>query len=170
MTEYITSEDHVPEDTSGEVSIQVTDQETKEIFETRARIAPTKAELANPEPLTILRGPHENVEDQWYIEFLDDVRGGQSERVDVDARLLRECIEESHEGSNVLTARSTELKAMLGYLVESGEFDSISTAMRTLLREHLSESYPELVDEYVDLRAELERDEVALRLRGRDDE
>jgi hypothetical protein len=169
MTEYITTEDHVPEDTSGEVSIQVTDQETKEIFETRARIAPTKAELHDPDPLTILRGPHENVEDQWYIEFLDDVRGGGA-TVDVDTRLLRECMQRSHEESNVLTARSDDLKAMLGYLVENGEFDSISTAMRTLLGDHLSAEYPELVDEYVELRAELERDEVALRLRGRDEE
>lgn len=169
MTEYITSEDHVPEDTSGEVSIQVMDQDTKEIFETRARIAPTKATLTSPEPLTILRGPHENVEDQWYIEFLDaDVRGGGG--VDVDSDLLRECVRRGNEESNVLTARSDDVKAMLQYLVETGEYDSISTAVRTLLRDHLTAEYPELVDEYVDLRAELERDEVALRLRGRDEE
>jgi hypothetical protein len=32
------------------------------------------------------------------------------------------------------------------------------------------ETYPELVDEYVSLRAERERDEVEFRLRGRDNE
>lgn len=168
MTEYITSEDHVPEDTSGEVTIQVTDQETKEIFTTRARIAPTAAELSNPQPLTILRGPHENVEDQWYIEFLDtDVSGAGGE---VDTDLLRRCIQESRDGSNVVTARSEDVKSMLSYLVESGEYDSISVAVRSLLRDHLASEYPELVDQYVDLHAELERDEVALRLRGRDQE
>lgn len=166
MTEYITAEDHVPEDTSGEITIQVTDQETKGIFETRARIAPTAAELSNPQPLTILRGPHENVEDQWYIEFLDSDVGGRS--VDVDSALLRECLEQSREESNVLTARSEDVKAMLQYLVENGEYDSISVAVRSLLRDHLAEQYPELVDEYVSLRAERERDEVEFRLRGRD--
>lgn len=168
MTEYITSEDHVPDDTSGEITIQVTDQETKEIFETRARIAPTAAELANPQPLTILRGPHENVEDQWYIQFLDADIGGDG--VDVDTDLLRECLEQSREGSNVLTARSEDVKAMVQYLVESGEYESVSVAVRSLLRDHLAEEYPELVDEYVSLRAERERDEVELRLRGRDEE
>lgn len=168
MTEYITSEDHVPDDTSGEVTIQVTDQETKEIFTTRARIAPTATELSNPQPLTILRGPHENVEDQWYIEFLDTEVGGGASEVDLD--LLRECIQESREGSNVVTARSADVKAMLSYLVESGEYDSISVAVRSLLRDHLASEYPELVDQYVDLHAEFERDEVALRLRGRDRE
>ena len=168
MTEYITSEDHVPDDTSGEITIQVTDQETKQIFETRARIAPTAAELSNPQPLTILRGPHENVEDQWYIQFLDADIGGSG--VDVDTDLLRECLEQSREGSNVLTARSEDVKAMVQYLVESGEYESVSVAVRSLLRDHLAEEHPELVDEYVSLRAERERDEVELRLRGRDEE
>ncbi len=168
MTEYITSEDHVPDDTSGEITIQVTDQETKQIFETRARIAPTAAELSNPQPLTILRGPHENVEDQWYIQFLDADIGGDG--VDVDTDLLRECLEQSREESNVLTARSEDVKAMVQYLVESGEYESVSVAVRSLLRDHLAEEYSELVDEYVSLRAERERDEVALRLRGRDEE
>lgn len=168
MTEYITSEDHVPDDTSGEITIQVTDQETKEIFETRARIAPTAAELSNPQPLTILRGPHENVEDQWFIEFLDSDVGGRN--VDVDTDLLRRCLQQSREGSNVLTARSEDVKAMLQYLVENGEYDSISVAVRSLLRDHLADEHPELVDEYVSLRAELERDEVELRLRGGDNE
>lgn len=168
MTEYITSADHVPEDTNGEITIQVTDQETKEIFETRARIAPTAGELSNPQPLTILRGPHENIEDQWYIEFLDSDVGGRD--VEVDTDLLRECLQESREGSNVLTARSEDVKAMVEYLVESGEYESVSVAVRGLLRDHLAEEYPELVDEYVSLRAELERDEVELRLRGGDEE
>lgn len=167
MTEYITSEDHVPDDTSGEVTIQVTDKATKEIFRTRARIAPTAGELSNPQPLTILRGPHENVEDQWYIEFLDaDVGGGG---MDIDTELLRDCLERSRDGSNVLTARSEDVKAMVQYLVDSGEYDSVSVAVRSLLRDRLAEEYPELVDEYVSLRAERERDEVATRLRGRDE-
>jgi len=55
--QYITSEDHLPADTDGEISLQVTDQETKHIFTTRARIARDAAELDDPDPLTILRGP-----------------------------------------------------------------------------------------------------------------
>ena len=164
--EYTTSEDHVPADTSGEVTIQVTDEQTKEIFETRARIAPTAAELDDPAPLTITRGPHESTEDEWYIEIIETDVG----EPEIDEDLLRECLRESREESNVITARSEDVKALVSYLVETGEYDSLSVAIRSMLREHLSETHPGLVEEYVDLRAEFERDELAVRLRGDDAE
>lgn len=37
--EYVTSEEHPPEDPSGEITLQVTASETKAIFTTRPRIA-----------------------------------------------------------------------------------------------------------------------------------
>jgi len=99
--QYITSEDHLPADTSGELTLQVMDQETKHIFTTRARIARDPDELTDPDQLTILRGPHENREEQWYIEIIETDVGEAS----VDETVLKECFEESQEGSDVLTAR-----------------------------------------------------------------
>ncbi|MFC6874252.1 MULTISPECIES: hypothetical protein [Halobellus] len=164
--QYITSEDHLPADTDGEITMQVMDQETKHIFTTRARIARDPAELSDPAPLTILRGPHENREEQWYIEIIEtDV-----EETSIDEDVLRECFRQSREGSNVLTARGEDVKTLVSYLVETGEYDSVSTAVRSLLRDHLSETRPELVDRYVDLRTEREREEMELRLRSGDEE
>ena len=160
--QYITSEDHLPADTDGEISLQVTDQETKHIFTTRARIARDAAELDDPDPLTILRGPHENREEQWYIEIIE----ADISEPTVDEATLEACFERSREGSNVLTARGEDVKTLVSYLVETGEYDSVSNAVRSLLREHLSETRPELVERYVDLRTEREREETELRLGG----
>jgi len=160
--QYITSEDHLPADTDGELTLQVMDQETKHIFTTRARIARDPSELTDPDPLTILRGPHENREEQWYIQIIETDVG----EVSVDETVLKECFEESQEGSNVLTARGEDVKTLVSYLVETGEYDSVSTAVRSLLREHLSETRPELVERYVDLRTEREREEMELKLGG----
>ncbi|GGJ00466.1 hypothetical protein GCM10008995_07880 [Halobellus salinus] len=160
--QYITSEDHLPADTAGEISLQVTDQETKHIFTTRARIAREAAELDDPDPLTILRGPHENREERWYIEIIE----ADISEPTVDEATLAACFERSREGSNVLTARGADVKTLVSYLVETGEYDSVSTAIRSLLGEHLSETRPGLVDRYVELRTEREREEAEIRLGG----
>ena len=160
--QYITSEDHLPADTDGEISLQVTDQETKHIFTTRARIARDAAELDDPDPLIILRGPHENREEQWYIEIIE----ADISEPTVDEATLEACFERSREGSNVLTARGEDVKTLVTYLVETGEYDSVSTAVRSLLGEHLSETRPGLVDRYVELRTEREREDAEFRLGG----
>lgn len=162
-TEYATSEEHLPEDLSGDVTLQVTDKATKEIFVTRARIARDAEELADPDPLTVVRGPHENIEEQWFIQIIADAEGAR-----IDRDVLRESIRRSREDSNVVNARSDDLRALLLYLVETGEYDSVSAAVREIIHDHLASTHPGLVDEYIDLRAELDRDEMATRL-GRAD-
>jgi hypothetical protein len=162
MCPYTTSEEHLPEEPEGEVTLQVTDTESREIFWTRARVARDAEALAEPEPLTVVRGPHENIEEEWHVEILEtDVE----ERVDV--ALLRECIEETREGSDLLNARSAELRAMLEYLVRCEEYDSLSDAVRSLLSAQFAEQYPALVEEYVDERTSIERDEIAATLDDR---
>jgi len=163
---YITSEDHLPADTSGELTLQVMDQATKHIFMTRARIARDPESLADPDPLIILRGPHENREEQWYIEILET----KTEEPSVNETVLKECLRESREGSDVITARGEDTKTLVSYLVETGEYSSVSNAVRSLLRDHLSEIRPELVERYVDLRTEHEREDIELRLSGGDEE
>ena len=159
-TEYATSEEHLPEDLSDDVTLQVTDKTTKEIFVTRARIARDAAELADPDPLTVVRGPHENIEEQWYIEIIET----DADEPEIDHEALRESVRRSKEGSNVVNARSDDLRALLLYLVETGTYDSVSEAVREILQDHLAASHPRLVDEYIDLRAELERDDITTRL------
>ena len=66
----------------------------------------------------------------------------------------------------MLTARGEDVKTLVAYLVETGEYESVSNAVRSLLRDHLSETRPELVDRYVNLRTEREREEAELRLGG----
>jgi Arc/MetJ-type ribon-helix-helix transcriptional regulator len=161
---YTTSEEYLPDDTDGEVTLQVTDTESREIFQTRARVSRDREDLAAPTPLTVVRGPHENIEEQWYIEIIE------AEEADgIDTDLLRRCAVEAREGSDLLNARSEELRAMLSYLVRTGEFDSMSDAVRSLLSSRLSEAYPDLVDRYVDERTDLEREAVASSLRGDDE-
>ena len=159
-TEYATSEEHLPEDLSGDVTLQVTDKATKEIFVTRARIARNAAELTDPDPLTIVRGPHENIEEQWYIEIMET----DADELEIDRETLRESVRRSKEGSNVVNARSDDLRALLLYLVETGEYGSVSEAVREILYDHLAANHPGLIDEYIDLRAELERDDITTRL------
>lgn len=162
---YITSGDHLPADTSGEVTVQVTNQETKEIFRTSARLARDPEELDDPEPLTVLRGPHENTEEQWYIEVIE----ADLDAAPVDEAVLDRCIEESRSESDVVTVRSEDVRALVTYLVETGEHDSVSGAVRALVREHLAESRPALVDRYVERRARVERDELAREFTGSDE-
>ncbi|SFR63864.1 hypothetical protein [Halogeometricum limi] len=159
---YTTSEEYLPEDTDGEVTLQVTDTESREIFRTRARVSRDPDGLRDPAPLTVVKGPHENIEEQWYIDFIETDVGD----AEVDTDLLRECLEEAREDSDLLNARSEELRAMLQYLVRSGEYGSLSDAVRSLLSAQLSTAHPELVDEYVDLRTAVERESVAAAFRG----
>lgn len=162
MCAYTTSEEHLPEEPDGEVTLQVTDTDSREIFWTRARVARDPEELTDPEPLTVVRGPHENIEEEWYVEIIEtDIE----ERVDV--ALLKECIEETREGSDLLNARSPELRAMLEYLLRREEYDSLSEAVRSLLSAQLAEEYPALVEEYVEERTNIEREEMAAMLYDR---
>lgn len=162
--EYTTSEEHLPDDLEGEITFQITNAETKEIFTTRARIAREPAELADPERLTVVRGPHENIEEEWYIDILE----ADIDSLDIDHDLLRECIQKSRDETNIVNARSDDLRALLVYLVETGHYQSVSEAVRAILREHLTDNAPELVETYIDVRTEFERDDLAARL-GRDE-
>lgn len=159
--EYTTSEEHLPEDLEGEVTLQVTDAKTKEIFTTRAQIAHEPEELTDPESLTIVRGPHENTEEEWYIDILE----ADVDRLEIDRELLQECVRKSHE-TNIVNARSDDLRALLVYLVETGQYQSVSEAVRAILREHLTEHVPDLVETYIDVRTEFERDDLAAKLGG----
>jgi len=159
---YTTSEEYLPDETDDEVTMQVTDTESREIFRTRARVSRDREDLDDPDPLTVVRGPHENIEEEWYIEIIEtDVGEGG-----IDADLLADCAREAREESDLLNARSEELRALLLYLVRSGEFDSLSEAVRSLLSAQLSAEYPDLVGEYVDARTAIERESVASSLRG----
>lgn len=159
---YVTSHEHLPDDTDGEVRLQITDQDTKEIFTTRARLARDPDSLSDPTPLTVVRGPHENIEEQWCVEILETDVGDEP----VDEALLRECIDRSRKETNVINARSADVRALPSYLVETGEYDSISEAARTNVREQVADTHPELVERYVQLRTERERDELTAKLGG----
>jgi Arc/MetJ-type ribon-helix-helix transcriptional regulator len=162
--EYTTSEEHLPDDLGGEITFQITNAETKEIFMTRARIAREPEELADPERLTVVRGPHENREEEWFIDILE----ADVDPLDIDHDLLRECIRMSRDETNIVNARSDDLRALLVYLVENGHYQSVSEAVRAILREHLTEHYPDLVESYIDVRTEFERDDLSAKL-GRDE-
>jgi hypothetical protein len=159
---YTTSEEYLPENPDGEVTLQVTDENTKEIFTTRAYISQDPEKLSDPEPLTIVRGPHESVEEKMFIEILET----EIDEIEIDRKVLNECIRQSQENSNVINARSEELRALLLYLVETRRYSSVSEAVRGLLEDHLADNYSDLVDEYVDVRTELEREELSSKLGG----
>lgn len=162
--EYITSEEHLPDDLRSEVTFQVTDRETKEIFTTRARVSEEASDLSDPDRLTVVRGPHENIEEEWYIEILEaDVEGDR-----IDREALREAITRARVGSNIVNTRADDVTAILDYLVERGEFESVSDAARLMLRDHLRQTYPELVDAYIEARADLQRDDLTAELKGGD--
>lgn len=160
--EYITSEEYLPDDLGSDVTFQVTDRETKEIFTTRARVAAEPTDLDDPDRLTVVRGPHENIEEEWFIEILEaDV---DSEGIDRD--VLRERVRQAREESNIVNTRADDVMAMLEYLVDRGRYESVSDAARHMLREHLRETYPELVEAYIEARTAVERDDLASELGG----
>jgi len=157
MSKYSTAEENLPDDTDGEIQLQVTDTDTKEIFMTRARVSQLATDLDDPEPLTVVRGPHENIKEDWYIEILES----NPELDEIDEEILRDCIEYSRTESNVINARSEDARAMLQYLVAIEEFDSVSEAVRTIISAHMQDDYPELLDAYLDVKAEQIRDEMS---------
>ncbi|MBV0925977.1 hypothetical protein KTS45_17375 [Halomicroarcula limicola] len=157
MTRYSTAEENLPDDPEGEVRLQLTNTDTKEIFVTRARVAKSETELDDPEPLTVVRGPHENIKEDWYIEILE----ANPELEEIDEEILQECIEYSRTESNVINARSEDARALLQYLVAVDEFDSVSDAVRTIVNAYMRETYPELLDAYLDAKAERIRDDLS---------
>lgn len=158
---YVTSANDLPEDPEGEeIRLQVSDEETKEIFDVKAKIDRNPENLTDPERLTVVKGPHENIEEEWYLEMIETDDG---EHVDVE--LLESTMEQVADQSTVINTRSKEVKTLLQYLTERGKFESVSEASRTIMLEYLSDTYPELVSEYIDLKVESERDELANELR-----
>jgi Arc/MetJ-type ribon-helix-helix transcriptional regulator len=162
MNEYVTSEDELEELPDDEVTIQITDKATKEIFRTRAKVADEPDELSDPAPLTVVRGPHENVQEQWYIEILDTSVDGEG----IDRELLRESIQQSRTESNIVNARSDDLRSLLVYLVKTGEYASVSEGVREILLDHLSADHPDLIEAYAEVRAELDREDLTAMLDG----
>jgi hypothetical protein len=154
---YMTSESNLPDKPEGEeIQLQVSDERTKEIFNIRARVDRDPDELTDPDRLTVVKGPHENTEEEWYIDVLEtDPDDG------IDRERLEATISAMEDQSTVINTRSKEVKTLLRYLTETGEYESVSEASRTIMLEYLSDSYGELVDEYIDLKVQSERSELA---------
>ena len=158
---YVTSENNLPDDPEGEeIWLQVSDEETKEIFDIKAKVDRDPENLTNAERLTVVKGPHENIKEEWYLDVIETDDGKQ-----VDSELLETTMEAVNDQSTVINTRSEEVKTLLQYLTERGEFESVSEASRTIMLEYLSDAYPELVSEYIDLKVESERSELASELR-----
>lgn len=154
---YITSESNLPDDPEGEeIQLQVSDEETKEIFDIRARVDRNPDNLTDPDTLTVVKGPHENTEEEWYLDVLETDNGDP-----IDTELLESTMTALEDQSTVINTRSKEVKTLLQYLAEKGEYESVSEASRTIMLEYLSDTYPELVSEYIDLKVESERSELA---------
>jgi Arc/MetJ-type ribon-helix-helix transcriptional regulator len=149
---YITAEEHLPTAVPAETTLQITDAQTKRIFEAQVRIARQPDALTDPEPLTVVTGPHESDSETWYVQLLDDVELG------VDEPLLRSLADEQESTSNIVNTRSDDLKVLLRYLVESGEYDSTAEALRTVVFERLAEERPDLLRAYEGIRTEFETD------------
>ena len=160
---YITSADHLPEESQAETTLQITDAQTKRIFEARVRIAQDPDDLTDPEPVTVVAGPHESVSETRYIELLDE-----TDATGLDEELLTRLATEQETTSNILNTRSDDLKVLLRYLVESGEYDSTADALRKIAFEHLAADRPALLDAYADLRQEFEDDPLRRALGERD--
>ncbi|WP_246984085.1 ubiD operon protein [Halorientalis marina] len=150
---YITSADHLPEESGTETTLQITDARTKRIFEARVRIAQEPDELTDPEPLTVVAGPHESVSETRYVELLDE-----TDATGLDRDLLTRLATEQEGASNVLNTRSDDLRVLLRYLVETGEYDSTADALREIAFDHLAAERPALLDAYTEVRRELDDD------------
>lgn len=149
---YVTAGKHVPEAEEGETVLQIRDAQTKEIFRTRARVARDPDRLEDPRPLEVVRGPHENTTEQWYVELLEDD--------DVDRDRLEALLESQGDRSNVINTRSDDLAVLLSYLVETGHYGSTAEATRALLFERIAEEHPAVLEAYDDLRTAHETDPV----------
>ena len=152
-THYITAAEHLPDDEGAETTLQITDAQTKRIFEARVRIAREPDSLTDPRPLTVVAGPHESVSEEWYVELLDeiDARG-------INEDLLRRLADEQETTSNIVNTRSDDLKVVLRYLVESGQYDSAADALRALAFEALADEHPAILEAYEEIRTEFEAD------------
>jgi len=60
--------------------------------------------------------------------------------------------------SNIVNTRSDDLKVVLRYLVESGQYDSTAEALREISFQYLAENRPALLETYEDVRTEFEAD------------
>ncbi|MFB6180090.1 MAG: ubiD operon protein [Halorientalis sp.] len=150
---YITAADNLPEERRAETTLQVTDAQTKRIFEARVRIAREPDALTDPQPLTVVTGPHESVSEEWYVELIDEI-----DPSGVDEERLRRLADEQQTRSNVVNTRSEDLNVLLRYLVETGEYESTAGAIRTMAFEYMATEYPTLLERYDELRTEYEAD------------
>ncbi|ELY81973.1 hypothetical protein C486_06236 [Natrinema gari JCM 14663] len=150
---YITAEEHLPDEERTETTLQITDAETKRIFEARVRIAREPDDLTDPTPLTVVAGPHENVSKERYIELIDEI-----DSAGINEDLLRRLASDQDATSNIVNTRSDDLKVVLRYLVESGQYDSTAEALREISFQYLAENQPALLDAYENVRTEFEDD------------
>lgn len=150
---YLTSEEHLPDEPESETTMQITDAETKRIFEARVRIAQEPDDLTDPSRLTVVAGPHESVRKEWYVELLDEI-----DAAGINEDLLRRLAEAQTDDSNIINTRSNDLKVILRYLVEAGEYESTAAALRELAFQHLAAERPALLEAYENVRTEFERD------------
>jgi hypothetical protein len=150
---YITAEEHLPDDAQTETMLQITDARSKRIFEARVRIAREPDELTDPQPLTVVSGPHESVSKEWYVELLDEV-----DATGIDEDLLRRLANDQETTSNIVNTRSDDLKVLLRYLVEAGEYDSTADALREIAFDYLAGEQPALLEAYEEIRTEFEAD------------
>lgn len=157
---YITSAEHLPEESQTETTLQITDAQTKRIFEARVRIAQDPAKLTDPEPVTVVAGPHESVSETRYIELLDE-----TDAAGLDRELLTRLATEQESNSNILNTRSDDLSVLLRYLVETGEYDSTADALREMAFDYLAAERPALLDTYAEVRDELDDDPLGRALR-----
>lgn len=142
--------------------MQMTDAETKRIFEARVRVAREPDSLAEPERLTVLAGPHESVRETWYVELLDEHTGG------IDRDRLKVLAADRQSESNVLTTRSTDLAVLVEYLVATDGYESTAAALRELAFAGLAEERPALLDAYADVREQRDPDPLERALEGRE--
>ncbi|MFB1066239.1 ubiD operon protein [Natrinema sp. H-ect4] len=150
---YITAEEHLPDEDLTETTLQITDAETKRIFEARVRIARDPDELTDPQPLRVVAGPHEDVSEERYVELIDEI---DSEGINEDR--LHRLAREQETASNIVNTRSDDLKVVLHYLVESGQYDSTAEALREISFQYFAENRPALLETYEDVRTEFEAD------------
>lgn len=160
-THYITAAEHLPDEERAETTLQITDAQTKRIFEARVRIAREPDSLTDPRPLTVVAGPHESVSEEWYVELLDeiDARG-------VNEDLLRRLADEQETNANIVNTRSDDLKVVLRYLVESGQYDTTADALRALAFEAIADEHPAILEAYAEIRTEFEADPLRQALDG----
>src|SRR6056297_1164052 len=160
---YITAEEHLPDDAHTETTLQITDARTKRIFEARVRVARDPEELTDPQPLTVVAGPHESVSKEWYVELLDEV-----DAAGLNEDLLRRLANDQETTSNIVNTRSDDLKVLLRYLVEAGEYDSTADALREVAFEYLATEHPALLESYEEIRTEFEADPLRRALAERE--